>query len=488
MKRIAPLACLALALGCGASNPPEEPIDVSRQAVAPDPAAASTFTSCPDEQGLGGLTTLIRYPSADGCATPLPDSPLVVLLPGNDYEYDQYLYLQDHLARNGIVTASISILATDNHPGHLAAAAEVKNVLKDLLTIWTHGGAIDPERLGVVGHSRGGLTAQYVADALKASATWTVRAVVSLAGLRDGNMTLDGSQTPALMLLQGTSDIDTLPAVGFNLHDNSGIEGSTGPWHPNRLYKSMKLLHGGDHSKFSERDASGTTQHLATQGYVLAFLGAHLMTDATWYEDYVRGDAVPGGYVPPVTSQVTDGFLRNVIDNFQDNLVGGSTIVGAVTVSANVNASIRNLDADLDSPHRTYALSMAGKVAGASIEWSIPPAHADTSEYRWLSFRIGQTDGAPATDLMVQIENDGDWSDPVQVTAHGKIPAPVEMCTLPFLCEATAQDHMGTVRIPMDTFGPRTQVSAVRFVFQGNAVRKSFLLDNLELAEWIHKP
>ena len=59
----------------------------------------------------------------------------------------------------------------------------------------------------------------------------------------------------------------------------------------------------------------------------------------------------------------------------------------------------------------------------------------------------------------------------------------------PYSCAAPpVYDHMGTVRVPLDAFGDRDDVEAVRLVFRDDSVRKTFLVDTLEFAEWIYKP
>lgn len=364
-------------------------------------------------------------------------------------------------------------------------------MLDDLLATWPKAGFIDPTRLAIVAHSRGGQTARYLADRLKGGADpWTVRAVVGLASKGGSDMPLDGARTTGLLLLHGSQDFDQPPARSYERHDGSGTEETVPLGQADAIYRSMKLLEGGHHNHFSERDSGWLNQASVAKGYVLAFLAAHLQGDMTWYEDYIRGDAVPHGWPQAVVSQVSDGFLRKMIDNFEDGLVGASTIGGAVSKTADVSASVLDLAGEADAQHDTRALRMYGRHEGESITWSIPAAHGDTSAYKWLSMRIGQTSGAPTAAVRVQLRNNGVWSPEVPLGDHGAVPSPMMMCVGgPYNCLSPVEfDHMGTVRVPLSAFGAHNDVEAVRFVFRGASVRKYFLLDSLEFSEWIFKP
>lgn len=458
--------------------------------LAPDPALAAEYGWCPYNTSFAGVPVHLRYPTATNCNTSVEGSPLVLVLRGYDFGYDTYDYLLEHLAANGFIAVSPDIMASpDNLAGHQAAAEQAEAVLADMLASWPKANFIDPTRLAIVGHSRGGQTMRHLADRLKGGADpWTVRALVGLAS-KAGELPVDGDETVGLLLLQPSTDTDQTPDRAYALYDGAGTESSIVPAHPNAVYKAMKLLVGGMHHAFSTDLWPEGNQTEVTKGYVLAFLAAHLLGDVTWYEDYIRGHAIPGGWPTDVITQVSDGFLRTVIDNFEDGLVTGVPIGGGVGVTLGLSASVVDLATEPGAQHDTHALRLSGGASGDAFTWTFSHGF-DASAYKWLSLRIGQTTDTPTTGLQIQLRNNGVWSTRVTISAHGPIPTPLGMCPpLPYACPpAVVYDHMGTVRIALTAFGAHDDVDGVRILFRGDSVDHEFLIDNLEFAEWLYKP
>lgn len=497
-RRISPalLSAFALCTAPACDDAAEVPTSDHEDAaprLLKDPSSVSVHTACVDADSFAGVSTVIRYPMGANCLASLADSPLVLVLHGNGYGYDSYDYLLDHLAENGYIAVSAAVLADDNVEGYELTAELVEEVLDALLDEWALAAYVDPSRLGIVGHSRGGKLARYVADRLEGGLDpWVVRAVVTLAGNGGDDLPVTGGMTTGLLVLQGAADGDIEPNHNYQVYDLAGTEGPIPFAQPQGLYKAMKVLEFGDHAGFSEEFGLEEQAHVA-KGYVLAFLDAHLRLDMGWYENFIRGDKVPHGWAGRVVSQVSDGFYRDTIDDFEDGLVGGTPMNGAVMKSSGVTAAVLDLsDANDGKQHHTKALSMYGAHAGESIEWSIPQAHSATGAFKWLSLRIGQSYGAESADLQVQIRNGNTWSVAQTVGDHGQIPTPMMMCPSSLYdlnsCAVEPFAHMGTVRIPLADFGAHNDIERVRVVFNGGSVRKTYLLDSLEFSEWDLKP
>lgn len=498
-----PFLAMALsALGCagdpGEATDDQQPLadeetSVTAQAIVPDPANVATSGYCTYNYTWNGTAARVYHPPNGDCNASVY-SPLVVLLHGTGYDYTEYNDLLRHLARNGFIAVSIDVLANSTSPADHAAGADAAwAFVEDFLwSTWSKRFYIDPSSVALIGHSRGGATVRYLADKLASDPIFDVRSVVSLAPTGGDNGFATGLKTIGYMSLYGTRDPDVSPSNPYRQYDRAGNENShfDPTWQNDALYKSMKLINNADHASFSDR---GLPNYLAlTRGYVLSFLKAHNVDDVTWYEDYIRGDAVPNGSSTLVVSQYSDGWLRRVIDHFDDGTLGASTIGDAVFLSGAPTASVIDLGTNpLLYSHQTRALHIEAASEGTYIRWAIPSGKRDTSTFKWLSFRMGQVSGAPADDLVVQIRNGVTWSPEIRVADHGAIVQPIDMCTTGaiFACQQfTTLGHMGTVRVPLDAFGAHDDVNFVRVTFRGDSLSKKFILDNLEFSEFILKP
>ncbi len=440
-----------------------------------------------------GTRAKIYHPTTpQGCSTAVY-SPLVVLLHGYGYAYTDYNYLLRHLARNGFIAVSIDVLGV-NANSHAAAVAAAKAFMKDFLwTTWSKRFFIDPDNVAIIGHSRGtGTAVELAADLATPGAgdpPWQVKAIVELAPVAH-NLEADGSITIGHMLLHGTKDDDTSPLISFGHYDNSGSDDSQQDpaWSPDVTYRAMKIMEDANHKGFSEQGS--VDQQEVTKGYVLSFLAAHLKNDTTWYDDYVRGDWVPHGWAGAIVTQYSDGFLRRVIDHFEDGVVAGSAIGGSVGVNL-ANTSVVDLSTLNYSPHKTQALQVLPTSINGYVQWSIPVGKRNENPFRWLSLRIGQTSGTPTTDMTVQIRNGLTWSAEVPLADYGDIAQRLDMCTVSGVLGCQSLDsmaHMGTIRIPLTAFGARDDVQYVRLRFRGNSLIHNFHIDNVEFSEWIFKP
>ncbi|MCB9606700.1 MAG: hypothetical protein H6716_08925 [Polyangiaceae bacterium] len=490
--------CLVAVSACTQSvepssdSPTDEPTASTAQEIATDPSDVAESGYCYNSYIWNGTRGRVYYPSNGGCSASVY-SPLVVLFHGTNYSYTGYHYLLRHLARNGFIAVSVDVLAdSQNNSDHLAAAEQGWDFVHDYLwSNWSKSAYINPNAVGVIGHSRGGGTARALAHYLEGDPTFHVKSVVTLAPTGSDTLYIKGTQAESYLSLYGTSDSDVAPGGVYKHFDFAGTETSQfdPSWDSQVTYKAMKLIDGASHAGF--HDTGSADQQAVTRGYVLAFLKAHLAGDATWYEDYVRGDAVPHGWADPVVSQYADGFYRRTIDNFQDGSLPTNTLGGPV-IQFGTTTTVPNLGATADPhPHNTRVLQVSGSSQGAYVQWNIPDGKRDASAFEWLSLRLGQISGTAASDVFVRIRNGNTWSSEVRITDHGQIAQPLEMCvsgTGVACLSIKDQFHMGTVRIPLSALGAHDDVRDVRIVLRNNALNKTFIADNLEFSEWVLKP
>jgi dienelactone hydrolase len=470
-----------------ASETPEDAPDYL--ALAPDPATAATHGWCYGNYVWNGTAARIYHPAgANDCSTSV-HSPLVVLLKGNGFSHTSYHYLGRHLAKNGYIVVALDVVSASNSAAdHQAAANEAWAFVNDYVwTVWPKRFFIDPSRVALVGHSRGGETVRYLAHDLKNNPVFHVKSVIALAPTRTTPISLDAQTSLSAMVLVGTADTDTRAESAYAAHDTAGSDASQQDpnINPSALYRSMKLLTNVTHGSFAGDFVEGAT----VQGYVLAFLHAHLKNDVTYYEDYVRGDAVPAAWPFGVTSQYSDGFLRRVIDNFDDGALANSTIGGFVSVAIGNTSIVENLGTSSTTPHQTFALRYDPPSSGAGFIWEIPAGKRDASYFKYLSLRVGQAAGAPTDDLRVRIHNAGVTSPWVRLTDHGQLAQPTTMYTFSGVgITSTQQAHMGTIRIPLSAFGSHDDLQWIELGAANEAIRGEYLIDNLEFSEFVLKP
>lgn len=462
--------------------------------VVSDPSVVAKSGYCFNNYIWNGTQARVYYPSNGGCSKSVY-SPLVVILhaAGNNpkYSHTDYDYLQQHLARNGFISASIGVVANSTSGPHQTAAAQKAwDFVEDFLwSTWSKRFYINPNSIALIGHSRGGDTVRYLAEQLANDDLFKVRSVVSMAPVGGNGDYISGLDTEAYLQLYGTKDLDTSPRETFTHFDNVGSNFSQlDPIGiPEVLYKAVKLLHEGTHQGYSDLGFA-VSQRETVKGYILAFLAAHNTNNVTWYEDYIRGDLVPGNWLHPVFTSYSDGFYRRVIDNFDDGNVAISTLGGFVTTFKSTAQVLDLSDFGVNYVHDTHAMWTWGSSDGSLVSWTIPVSKRNVSAFKWLSLRIAQTSGDPSKDLRIQVRNGNVWSPELRLTDYGPIAQPTEMCFFQFGGPCSIQHHMATIRIPLGDFGAHNNVQHVRLRFRGDSIPLTFVVDNLEFSEWIFKP
>ncbi|MRG96076.1 alpha/beta fold hydrolase [Polyangium spumosum] len=500
-----PVGCVAeMEEGEGVLEVDDEVVAEAEQSLTPgDPSDDTTLSStCSWTITCGGVTGKMRW-GKDGasCWSNAPSNmPLVMILHGNEYGYDEYGYLQAHLARNGFVSASIDVVApapdgkySPDATTHTQTAQAAIDYLRstcfqdDFVDNFTVANPVDKQHFGVVGHSRGGETARYVASLLASASDFDVRAVVAMAPTRHTSQDIWGTQAEGYLLLHGSSDQDVGVLPGFGAHDQAGHNDWSTPTGFD-LFRSMKFFAGGTHGSFSDAGTSAA-QRNTTQGYVHAYLRAHLKSDWGYYEDYIRGDAVPGTYANSVFSQYSDPTARRVIDNAERASLSPSTIADTVTTSGIGSITLEDGSLTLGTPHDTKLLVISPNGSNAFVRWAIPSGKRDETSFKYLSFRLGQLSGATGTDIQIGLTNSGvkTW---VSLSDYAAIPQPRSMC-VHGLAGATCADirtlaHMQTFRIPLWDFPAVNDVTSVEIKFNGTTGNdRSFLLDSVEFSEFV---
>lgn len=493
LHRILPLLCLALMLwvgpaaqGRGFSSPPSK-------AANSDPALHTEYGGlCTWRWTCGGVQGQMRWPTTGSCwRDAVPDLPFVVILRGNGFDYRDYDYLQDHLARNGMLSASINKVAAgesaadhqavaDAAEGYFTSACFQANFLDNFPT----AEAVDFERTALIGHSRGGESVRYLADNLSTHPDFNVRGVVSMAPTRATGATLYGNETPAYMLLYGTHDQDVEPDAAFGSHDLAGWnEGSTPTiWD---LDRSMKLFIGGFHGGFADYGVGlFPVQWEVTQGYVNAFLRAWLLGDWQFYDGYVRGDQVPGTWDNGISSQYSSSTARRVIDNFQDLNVSPNTLGGAVTTFGIDQVEALDATALAETSHAGRLLRFTPGQDNAYVAWDIPVGQRNANGYLYLSLRLGMLEGSGPLSGRLWIKNGNNYAW-VDLADYGGVPEPTAMCTESAALSCITfedQGYMRTLRVPLSAFGPHNDVRTVYLQFLSGAVGDDFMVDNVEFS------
>jgi len=403
--------------------------------------------------------------------------PLVIILRGYGFGYDEYKYLQKHLARNGFITASVDVVAGDlaeyNVKLHKNAADEAWDFVADFLfNNWSRSNQINPQSIAIVGHSQGGTTARYLAHKLSPFKPFiNVRSVVAMAPSDMLNQDfLSGDQTTGFLQLYGTADGDTSPYTVFEQYDNAGTNGSQSAFNSVDFYKAVKLISGASHLGYSDRQGpwaigpNTDDQRDLVKGYILAFLSAHNRSNWTWHDSHIQGEAVAGDWSAAVYTSFR-GLHRFVIDNFDnEGLYRTSNVYFAMEGSADV-------------PHDTGVLYAFNNQFTRNITWAIPNGKRDVRGFKYLSLRISQFSDQEINDLFVRIRNGTTWSQKIRLTDHGEIPKPISMD------EDGSVHPMATIRIPLENFGPHNDVNNVRIQFEGDANGKVISIDDLEFSD-----
>jgi hypothetical protein len=476
-----PLACLALLLACGSA--------LKLRAQTPDPGATGPLAVTREEYNYGDLAfTPTGFPSAVELKasvhypTGLPGGPypLIVFLHGRHVtcyrntttalrwpcrntetvipSYQGYDYVAQALASNGYVVISISangISAFDNNVtdlGMQARAELIQRHLQQWSTFNTVGaapfgtkfvGKIDLQRVGTMGHSRGGegVVKHFVYNASQGS-PYTIKAVFPLAPV-DFNRPVANNVPLSVVLPYCDGDVNDNQGVHFYDDARYNVAGDTAAKH------TIQVM-GGNHNYFNtvwtpglfpaggaddwtafttggSGDAqcgTGTGNHRLTaaqqRGVGLAYISAVMRA-------YVGGESqfipyLTGAVPPPPSAQTTDlhvsyhapdtAATRRDVNrlltstNLTTNTLGGASTQTGLTphdlcggASPQPQHCLTAAQATTRQPHTTPS-ARATTTRGLSqlrTGWSaltatygndLPLGARDVHAFTWLTFRV----------------------------------------------------------------------------------------------------
>ena len=340
--------------------------------------------------------------------------PLAVVVHGNSgslLSYQGYNYLLDHLARNGMIAASIHV-----YPG-AAGVSRARALFKHLEILRaTFGHRIDLRRLGIMGHSRGG-EAVVIASKLNVDEGlgYEFGAVISLAPTDQyGPYSLAGPYAVPYLVIYGGLDGDVAggwpKSTGFSLYDRADP------------VKSMIFVERACHDRFNTQwddtdfyfgqmtpadqaaVVSADAHEKIVKGYMNGFFRWRLFDDDDM-RDFVTGEERPrqvewadGGTVAIDVQYQEPGGLtldRYASGTWQVNDLGG--IVTATLTAVPGKGDLYALDSY--SPHDHTGGLLRWDAASHSYVSSLPAASQDVSDYDLLSFRVTQRYGSASNSV-----------------------------------------------------------------------------------------
>ncbi len=394
--------------------------------------------------------------------------PLVVVVHGNSSVIDSYKgygYLLEHLARNGMIAASIHV-----YPG-AAGVSRARALFKHLEILKTRfGDSIDDEKIGIMGHSRGG-EAVVIAPKLNIdeSLGYNFKAIISLAPTDQyGPYSLAGPYAVPYLVVYGGLDGDVAggwpKSTGFSLYDRADP------------VKSMIFAERACHDRFNTQwdstdfwfgqltaadqamVVSDDAHQKIAKGYMNAFFRWRLFDDDEM-RDYFTGVEVPdkveqadgGAVVVDVQYQEPHGLK---VDRFSNGDWHKNDLGGAVTANLPSNPGEGDLfGLDNYSPHDSTGGELSWTGSKHSYTSALPPVDQDVHKYHMLSFRVtqrynsGSNPAGADQDFRVVLTDEDGRSHHVKVSHYATI-------DYPFLRGVTGliKSSLKTVRIPLKDF------------------------------------
>jgi dienelactone hydrolase len=421
------------------------------------------------------LKAVVYFPAdAPGATDPSQISdendeyPMVVVVHGNSgalLSYKGYNYLLEHLARNGMIAASIHI-----YPG-AAGVSRARALFKHIEILKAKFGAkIDLDRLGLMGHSRGG-EAVVIASKLNEDEHlgYEFQAIISLAPTDQyGPYTLAGPYAAPFLVVYGGLDGDVAggwpKTTGFSLWDRADPVKSmifaerachdrfNTEWDDNDFYFGQ--LTPADQAAVVSSDA----HKKIAKGYMNGFFRWRLLDDEEM-RLYFTGDEIPeqvehadGGAVTiDVQYREPGGLLLDGFANGNPNLndLGGAVAANLAAVPA--EGDLFGLDGA--SPHDHTGGLLVWDAGRHLYTSDLPAGSQDVSDYAILSFRVTQRYNSASNpagaeqDFRVILTDEDGRSRQVKVSEFAKLDYPFIRGDAGLI-----KSSLKTVRIPLREF------------------------------------
>ncbi len=401
-------------------------------------------------------------------STEKPAYPMVVVVHGNSgsvLSYKGYNYLLEHLARNGMIAASIHV-----YPG-AAGVSRARALFKHLEILKTKfGSKIELDQLGIMGHSRGG-EAVVIASKLNVDEHlgYKFKAIISLAPTDQyGPYSLAGAYAVPFLVVYGGLDGDVAggwpKTTGFSLYDRADPAKSmifaerachdrfNTEWDDNDFYFGQMTA--ADQAQVVSADA----HHKIVNGYMNAFFRWRLFD-----EDHMRA-YFTGADIPQQVTQADGGAVTIDVqyrephglqmDRFANGDWHTNDLGGAVTANLVSNPGEGDLfSLDSASPHDHTGGELVWDSTHHLYTSAIPAADQDLHHYRMLSFRATQRYNSASNpagadqDFRVVLADEDGRSRHVNVSKYATL-------DYPFVRGHTnlIKSSLKTVRIPLKAF------------------------------------
>ncbi|MGC4056915.1 MAG: PKD domain-containing protein [Chitinophagaceae bacterium] len=444
--------------------------------------------------------------------------------------FEGYNYFAQLMASHGFIVVSVSvnaINARDNARSDLGMNARAQ-ALQHYMDLWngynTSGGApfgtrfvgkLDMQRMGTMGHSRGGEGVVYHALLNQSlGSPYGLKAVITLAPIDNGRKVLNNIP---LMNIAPYCDGDVTTLSGVHFYDDAryNVAADTAPKHSvllmganhnffNTVWTPGSYIAGtsddGDDLFGTTRDAYCSSKRTGTGRLDTATQKAAFCTyAAAFFRRYVAGDTsfAPilevSDRVPPVSSKMPSGKVfvswhpgadkRLDINRIQSaseevtNTLGGAVSKSALTAYAICGGGGTMTSCGIASsanqePHK--GSSTAPGMAQLNMRWvsktdyctnELPPAYKDVSGYAALSFRaaVNFRYAAATTDFTVALTDS--FGHTARVTASrmsGALFYPPGLTS-----GAVPKILFNTIKIPLDSFTGvnLTKITGIHFLF-----------------------